>query len=814
MNMPSFKSFLPLSCSITERKRKKGQVFVIFSIFLFTLIVGFFALAMDFALIYHTKAMLQRTVDAVALRLVNKFSMNHTETDRQRIAQSIFEANFNLIKSGENLTWGWTTDGNSITSSTGETATGNAVDDTGKIKYKLVIHTKADNDTGVIVTNVKGTAEHDTLLLPIFSPDYETFDFTEEAQADRFPSVNAIIIDTSGSMNGNQGALGIRGTSGVKGAVEQFVEEFDELRDYMLLVTFSNQGKVVWPPTPEGTDSESGLPYFKPSRRFLTGVDILPDSRGYKTIPDVVNNTVSFSGWTNGADGLRVAAQNVQLWLNNEPSMQDATVRSKVRVNYIFMTDGENNAYRTYVRGYGYGRQSNGNYDNTPPILSVHNTFHREWPLIIRDQADLVGLIYKSRNLGTLLNSAVASGQTVHPENVPGIVAGVNSNRINNNNNRFVRTRVNDSINFENWSGVLLKETDSGAAVNVFSSNYDARVAEVLNFSATVKTVNDANDQGLDHKEYVLDTDKVRERGRLSASYQLTLPRTVSHSTKHDFLNPGLGHNYYNAPGSASNPTSLSVLNAETQTETEPSLGWNYHYITRGTTKRYYFLSENIYLAYKNRYDNVTNSDVRMTNVRANYFPLGEVYANHQGSFVQNNGNHLFSPKPATSHHHYHITDGGKRRDFISQRISDFYPRYHFDGPPKQSRWRGVADDNTNSQSSGSYYRFSNGGGWNNNLSAGGECNFLATAQAKILRKRSQNNPFIYQDATIYAIRYTGGNVTMLKSVSNDSTAKTGDFVAFPTENEGGYYDVTQGSTNLQAAFKNIASRIAVRISR
>ncbi len=54
----------------------------------------------------------------------------------------------------------------------------------------------------------------------------------------------------------------------------------------------------------------------------------------------------------------------------------------------------------------------------------------------------------------------------------------------------------------------------------------------------------------------------------------------------------------------------------------------------------------------------------------------------------------------------------------------------------------------------------------------------------------------------------------MLQSVSNDSTAKTGDFVAFPTENEGGYYDVTQGSTNLQAAFKNIASRIAVRISR
>lgn len=842
MNTLSFNSIKPLHLSSRSRNRRKGQIMVLFGLFMAFMVMGFLALALDFTMIYHTKAMLSRTVDATALRLVNRYSKQHSDSDRQRIAQSIFEANFDLLRKAETITWNWTSDGKDITSTAGETIIGLGKDSSGDVKYELSINTKADDETGVIVTNVSGMAEHDTLLLPYFSEDYEKFNFTENAETERFPSVNAIIIDLSGSMRGNDGAEGIVGTSSTKGAVLQFIEEFDEERDYMLLVGFANAAKVMWPPSPEGIDFDTGIPYFKPSRFFLTGTGVTPDAYGNKSMTEVIENNTAFSGWTNGGEGFRVAVQNVQHWLDNEPVLQNETVRSKIKVNYLFMTDGANNTARTFVKGHGYGINNNWNFDDSPPILSVHNTFHMEWPVVIADPDDLDGIQFEGEDLGDLLNDAVETGEDPRPENVPGIAACLYESAVNHGDNRYARSEESRSGNAEDWTGLLVKETGytkGSMGPGDIGPNFDLRIegTELLRWDPDIETKDDVaeedppyddpdlwilqHDWNPDENEDQDDTE--REEKRLRSSYFMIIPRTVSHDSAHDFLNPGLGWNYHDPAGSADNPTSLSVQNSDVSTETEVvqdddgnNVTLRYHYIRRGTDTRYYFLAETIYEAYRNRFDNITDEDVKMTNVRANYFPIGEQYANHQGSFVEQNAGNPLGPDNSRTPHIFYAHQTWNLCSFVTQRISDFYPRYTFDGPPKQFRWEGADDDSTSSsgRSSERYYSFKDGGNWTTNLNPGSESNFLAGAQAKVARKRDANDPFKFQDATIYTVRYGGGgSVYMLKNMANDPLNQTSRFVSFPAENEGAYYDVNTGSTNLQAAFKNIASRIAVRIS-
>ncbi|MEM6822378.1 MAG: TadE/TadG family type IV pilus assembly protein [Verrucomicrobiota bacterium] len=801
-----------------RKSTRKGQLLVMFGLFMLFLIMGFFALAVDFTMIYHTKAKLSRTVDAVALRIVNRYSKNHSDSDRQRIAESIFEGNFALLKNtGTTITWAWASDGRSISSTLGETITGSGTDASGTEKYKLVINTKADSNTGVVVSDVTGTAVHDTLLLPFFSSDYEEFTFTEDAEAERFPSVNAVIIDVSGSMRSNGGAVGISGTGTTDGAVVQFVNEFDEERDYMLVVSFSNGAKVVWPTTMEGTDyhathnpNGSGLPFFEPTRNFLT----TGDANG-KTVKDVIENEVAYSGWTNGAEGLRVAAKHIQLWLDNEDSLQSETVRNKIKVNYVFMTDGENNTYRTYVRGYGYGVTSSGGNDYTEPTLSIHNSFHRDWPLVIEDESDLDGTLYETYDLGDLLHGANVPGTTgpdTRPEQVAGIATNVNTNRISDgNDNRYARTQeeystnaTTDYNNYQDWTALLIKGS---------SANLDARTAELLLFDRNIRDDDDADDNDVDASDYVLDSDIDREKGRTESSYFTQIPRTLTEDTVADFMNPGKGHDYYAAAGSANNPTVYSTLDADTQTEVSGSN--TYYYITRGTATRYYFLSQAIYNGYEDRYDNIADDDVKMTNTIANYFPMGEVYANHQGSFVEDNGGGTLTVSESLTPHIFKA-DSNKRRLFVTQRISDFYPEYHFDGAPKSGRWSTSDDDDDDHESQRYAYSWRNGGDWDDvdDVSERNECDFLAGAQAKILRLRDDNDVFKYQDATVYTIRYgSSGNGNLLKEMANDPNEYS-SYIPFPTENEGLYYDVSASSAALQAAFKDIASRIAVRISR
>lgn len=791
----------------------------LFAVFILFIVVGIMALAIDFAMIYHSKAKVSRTVDAIAIRVVNRYSRTHTSSDRQRIAESIFVANFGLLRSATTVAWAWTNNGASVTSTSGETLTGvGSVG--GDQEYRIVINTIADADTGVVVSNVTATALHRPILIPSFfklayannptyADQYEKYENKESAEAERFPSVNAIIVDLSGSMRGNGGADGISGTTAGDGAVVKFVESFDEDRDYMLLVGFSNGGKVLWPPEAKGIDADTGIPYFKPSRKYITAD---PENQNI-TIKDVIQSQVAYTGWTNGAEGLRMAAQQIQHWLDNEPDLQNPTIRKKIKVNYVFMTDGSNNTFRTYLMGYGHGIGENATRDYTPPVLSIHNTFHAEWPLVVRNQASLLGMSYDTVNLATLLNAAlIPPGNAVHPENMAGVAANFTGNeRLDDGNQRYVRSRESTG-NFEDWTGVLIKET--GLA-------FDGRWATNLTYDTNIRDQDDVDDAGVDAADYVLDVDTHYERFRVRSSQFAEIPRTLSNYTESDFMNPGLGHDYYAPAGTTNNPTVYSTVAAGTGTELVGTR--TVRFITRGSNgKRYYFLSPDIYQDYKNRFDNVTDDDVNMTNQRCQYVPMGEVWANHQGSFLDTNGNgDTWNPSEALTPWIF-LAGSNSRRTFVSQRVTDFYPTYSFDGPTKELRWSDSAwetrlplDDDTDSVQQ-RVYSWKDGGDWDpaGNPNEKAECDFLMGAQAQILRQRTTDaNIFEWQDATIYTIRYGGGgNGTLLKEMANDASEVSNTNSA--TQNEGLFYDVADNSSDLVDAFEDIANRIAVRISK
>jgi|GEM_PF-5799031 len=473
--------------TLYRRKTQQGQIMALFAVFLLFIVVGIMALAIDFGFIYHSKAKVSRTVDSIAIRIVNRYSRTHTSNDRERIAQSIFEANFGIQRSATTVNWAWTSNGGSVTSTSGETLTGiGSVG--GDQEYKIVINTVAEADTGVVISNVTATALHRPILIPSFfklafsdnpsyASQYEKFSHTESAEAERFPSVNAIIVDLSGSMRNNRGARGISGDGSTDGAVVKFIESFDEERDYMLLIGFANGAKVLWPPEAKGVDSVTGLPFFKPSRFYSTR----KAENQNITIEDIIQSRVAYTGWTNGAEGLRVAAKNIQLWLNNEPALQNTTARKRIKVNYVFMTDGENNTIRTYVRGYGHGVDDNGNGNFTPPVLSIHNTFHAEWPLVVRNQADIAAMSYDGEILGTLLNGAnIPSGFQRTPENVAGVASNLTEDQsMNDNRQRYAVTREASNNNFENWTGLLIKET-GGQFDGRWATNLTYKIVQVV----------------------------------------------------------------------------------------------------------------------------------------------------------------------------------------------------------------------------------------------------------------------------------------------------------------------------------------------
>lgn len=324
---------------LRQLRRRKGQVIVLFAVLLPVMLL-FAGLGVDMGLMYLTKSRLVRATDSTALRVVRRFEQ---DDDRIRtLAIRTMQANypgFLANKTGTSGEWTKTT----TTDSDGATVTTHEI--TGGSGQKLEFDIKTSVDlTDVIIITLRTSVRHTTHFMPIADAKYRTINFGAGATAERFPACNVLILDISGSMRS-----GSKDVALVNG-VQSFSQEFVEDRDYMAVFTYSTVAKGIFPDVPNGSDE------FWPTQYFNTGIG--GDTN--RSVPTIMTDKVRFAGVTNAAEGLRMAFLNTDAFLNNF----DAETRKKIKVHYVFFTDGDFNTFRGFGRGIGYGIDPGTNINN------------------------------------------------------------------------------------------------------------------------------------------------------------------------------------------------------------------------------------------------------------------------------------------------------------------------------------------------------------------------------------------------------------------------------------------------------------------
>lgn len=310
-----------------QRRRRKGQVFVIYAL-LFPILFLFLGLGIDMALIFASKARLSRAVDATALRLTRKFE--NSQERRENIIKQYMKLNYpGFLSDGYDLETSGSLDTTETMLFRGR---GPSSDDL------LQIETHTAVDTGVVTVAIAGRATHRTFFMPIAGDGFRKIHFTGNASAERYPALNILILDHSGSMRGNNSMTNL-----VLG-VGAFVEEFVDDRDYLLAVSYSTLAKVIWPNRP----NDAGV--FVPSRGFKSGDPTLaPHASG--NVVSVLNQFLRAAGATNGSEPMRMAFDYVDRFLEN----LSPAARNLMRISYVYFTDGDINSFRSFARGVGYG---------------------------------------------------------------------------------------------------------------------------------------------------------------------------------------------------------------------------------------------------------------------------------------------------------------------------------------------------------------------------------------------------------------------------------------------------------------------------
>jgi Flp pilus assembly protein TadG len=185
------------------RSREKGQIYVLFALFLPVLIV-FVGLALDFGFAYVTKTTLSKAVDSAALAGMR--NLNQGQSQATRIAQAAFTTNY---------------------ASTPAINTNTPV-------FTITFTTDANANQ---VVNATGTATINTFFLGVLS-GYKTLTVTSTAQATRPKLIMSLILDRSGSMNNNGGAQAL------PPAVTNFLTYFDNNNDQVADVSFASLATV------------------------------------------------------------------------------------------------------------------------------------------------------------------------------------------------------------------------------------------------------------------------------------------------------------------------------------------------------------------------------------------------------------------------------------------------------------------------------------------------------------------------------------------------------------------------------------------
>jgi Flp pilus assembly protein TadG len=187
-------------------REQHGQTLVMFAVLL-AFIVLFTGLAIDFGFAYLTRAKLAKAVDAACLNAARSYSKTDDSLS-QGIAKTAFKANYG--------TYGPPT--------------------------ISVSSTTDPNNAATTLLNCTATATNNTFFARIL-PTWSTVSVTAGAQSKHATLVMTLVLDRSGSMTSNGG------WRAATGAIPKFVAHFDDLNDYVGLVSFANYATVDVPIT-------------------------------------------------------------------------------------------------------------------------------------------------------------------------------------------------------------------------------------------------------------------------------------------------------------------------------------------------------------------------------------------------------------------------------------------------------------------------------------------------------------------------------------------------------------------------------------
>ncbi len=161
-------------------------------------LLAFTGLAIDAGMVFATKAKLNKAVDAAALTATKNISKPESEV-RQYVYNAV-QANF----------------------------PGAEMDVDTDITFDYVSKTPA------VLVDVKATYLHKTSFIRILPvPSFKEFEVEASAQAIRFPIIMGIVVDRSGSMDGNSGSGTIQST------MPSFLDNFSESMDQVGIYSFS-----------------------------------------------------------------------------------------------------------------------------------------------------------------------------------------------------------------------------------------------------------------------------------------------------------------------------------------------------------------------------------------------------------------------------------------------------------------------------------------------------------------------------------------------------------------------------------------------
>ena len=186
-----------------KKNREHGQIIPLFALMLVALIL-MIGLAIDLGYAYLTKAALSKAVDAACLAGMRNLGQGTSYA--KTVAQNAFTANYGVAPSRD-----------------ASTPTVN-----------VTFSTDANNNT---LLSVSATTTINTFFIRIL-PQWQTLTIGASAQSTRPQLIMSLVLDRSGSMNGNGGAAAL------PTAVNTFLSYFDENVDQLALVTFSTTSTV------------------------------------------------------------------------------------------------------------------------------------------------------------------------------------------------------------------------------------------------------------------------------------------------------------------------------------------------------------------------------------------------------------------------------------------------------------------------------------------------------------------------------------------------------------------------------------------